>query len=249
MWTRRKLKERAKAALQRNYWKLVLVSTLLLFLGCEAGGYNFSTSVFQTSDSDSSAEKAVVVAESVVSVDGEQGLPGADEAAAMAIGRSEMDLDDIAVNVVGEDIVVGIIAIIIFLIVFFLVLAAVIAVDIFLINPFDVGGKRFMRKSVEDVAQVKEIAFAYDHSYKNVVKVMFHRDLSIVLWTLLFVIPGIVKAYQYLMVPYILSECPDMEYHEALNKSRDMMDGHKWRAFVLGLSFILWDFQIGRAHV
>lgn len=53
---------------------------------------------------------------------------------------------------------------------------------------------------------------------------------------------GIVKMYQYLMVPYILSETPDMDYRQALDKSRDMMNGHKWRAFVLGLSFILWDF-------
>lgn len=242
MWTRRKLKERAKAALQRNYWKLVLVSTLLLFLGCEAGGYNFSTSVFQTSDSDSSTQEAATVAESIVSVNGEQGLPGADEAVAMAIGRNEVELDGIAIKVDEEEIIVGIIAIIIFLIVFFILLTVLIVVDIFLINPFEVGGKRFMRKSVEDVAQVKEIAFAYDYSYKNVVKVMFHRDLSIVLWTLLFVIPGIVKTYQYLMVPYILSESPDMDYHEALERSRDMMNGHKWRAFVLGLSFILWDF-------
>lgn len=241
MWTRKQLKERAKAALQRNYWKLVLVSTLLIFLGCEAGGYNFSTSAFKTSDSESSTEQAAAVAESVVSVDGEQGLPGADEAFAMAIGRSEVELDDMAIRFDGEDIIVGIIAIIIFLIVFVICLAAIVAVDILLINPFDVGGKRFMRKSIEDVAQVKEIAFAYDHSYKNVVKVMFYRDLYTVLWTFLFIIPGIVKMYQYLLVPYILSECPDMEYHEALARSRDMMNGHKWRAFVLGLSFILWD--------
>lgn len=211
MWTRRKLKERAKASLQRNYWKLVLVSALLLLLGCEAGGYNFSTAVWKNADSDSSVEQAESTAEEIIVVD-------------------------------GEDVIVGIIAIIIFLIVFFFLLAVLIAVDIFLINPFDVGGKRFMRKSIEDVSQVKEIAFAYDHSYKNVVKVMFHRDLSILLWALLFVIPGIVKMYQYLMVPYILSESPDMDYHEALERSRNMMNGHKWRAFVLGLSFILWDF-------
>lgn len=242
MWTRKQLKERAKAALQRNYWKLVLVSALLIVLGCEAGGYNFATSAFKTSDSESSTERAETVAESVVSIDGEQGLPGADEALAMAIGRSEVEPDGAAIKVDDEDIIGGIIAIIIYLSIFFFALVVLVAVDILLINPFDVGGKRFMRKSIEDVAQVKEIAYAYDHSYKNVVKVMFYRDLYTILWTLLFVIPGIVKMYQYLLVPYILSECPDMEYHEALAKSRDMMDGHKWRAFVLGLSFILWDF-------
>ena len=41
MWTRAELKERAKAALHRNYWKIVLVSSILLLLGCGSGGYFF----------------------------------------------------------------------------------------------------------------------------------------------------------------------------------------------------------------
>ena len=243
MWTRRELKERAKAALHRNYWKLVLVSALLLLLDCEASGYNFSSAVWKSSDSDSRVEQAESTAERMIVVDGVVGVPGADELLAQAIGRNEAEPDDINVRIDGivDDVVVGVIAVIVFLIVFFIFLAVILAVDIFLINPFDVGGKRFMRKSIEDVAQVKEITFAYDHSYKNVVKVMFYKELYIFLWALLFIIPGIVKMYQYLMVPYLLSEYPDMEYHEALARSRDMMEGNKWRAFVLGLSFILWD--------
>lgn len=242
MWTRRQLKERAKEALQRNYWKLVLVSALLLLLGCEAGGFNFTTRFWKNSDSNSQMEQAEELSENIIEVDGVQGVPSKDEIVAQAIGRSETELGDISVRIDGEDVFVGIIAICVFLIVLFCCFLLLFAVDIFLINPFDVGGKRFMRKSVGDVAQVKEIAFAYDHSYKNVVKVMFYRDLYILLWTFLFIIPGIVKMYQYLMVPYILSECPDMEYREALAKSRDMMDGNKGKAFVLGLSFFFWDF-------
>lgn len=241
MWTRKKLKEKAKAALQRNYWKVLLVSLLLLLLGCEAGGYNFSTSILTRSDSDSSIEEAEDAVEEIIVVNGVEVTSGTDELVAHITGQSEAGPDDISINIDGEDVIVGLIAIVIILIVFFFILAVFIVADIFLINPFDVGGKRFMRKSVEDVAQVKEVAFAYDHSYKNVVKVMFYRDLYTFLWTLLFVIPGIVKMYQYLMVPYILSETPDMDYREALDKSRDMMNGHKWKAFVLGLSFILWD--------
>lgn len=243
MWTRRELKERAKAALQKNYWKLVLVSVLLLLLGCEAGGYNFSTAVWKNSNSDSRVEQAESVTENVIVVEGAAGVLGTDELVAQGIGHGHIEPDDINVTIdeIADDVVVSVIAVIVFLIVFFVLLSVIITVDIFLINPFDVGGKRFMRKSIEDVAQVKEIAFAYDHSYKNVVKVMFYRDLYIVLWALLFIIPGIVKMYQYLMVPYLLSEYPDMEYHEALARSRDMMEGNKWKAFVLGLSFILWD--------
>lgn len=242
MWTRRKLKERAKEALQRNYWKIVLASTLLLVLGCEIGGYHFSSVFGKGSDSQNNVQQAESVTEELIAVDGVSGVPGADQVVAQAIGRGGMEADDISVRVNGTDIVVGIIAICVFLTVFFFVFAVILAVDIFLINPLDVGGKRFMKKSIEDVAQIKEIAFAYDHSYKNVVKVMFFRDLYILLWTLLFIVPGVIKKYQYMMVPYILTEYPDMPYQEALARSRDMMEGNKWNAFVLGLSFILWDF-------
>ena len=45
MWTRGKLKEAAKAALHRNYWKIVLVSMILMLLGCETGGLSFHKTV------------------------------------------------------------------------------------------------------------------------------------------------------------------------------------------------------------
>lgn len=60
------------------------------------------------------------------------------------------------------------------------------------------------------------------------------------LWSLLFIIPGIIKSFSYSMAFYILAENPDMSPLEALNESKRMMDGHKWEYFVLSLSFILW---------
>lgn len=190
MWTRKKLKERAKAALNRNYWKVLLVSILLMLLGCEAGGYSFSTSVVKHVDSDSSVERAENAAEDIIVVDDVEVISGTDESVAHIIGRGETELDDFGVRIDDADAIAIVIMTVTYLIVFFFILAVFIVVDIFLINPFDVGGKRFMRKSVEDVAQVKEVAFAYDHAYKNVVKVMFYRDLYTFLWTLLLVIPG-----------------------------------------------------------
>ncbi len=220
MWTRRELKERAKEALQRNYWKIVLVSAMLFLLGCEAGGYNFSASLFKT-ESGSEAnqtERAAEPEKTVVSVN-----------------------KDFEINLF-EGMLFATASIVIFMVVLCILFSVILLMDLFLINPFDVGGKRFLCMSLEGKAQVKEIAYGFDNSYKNVVKVMFFRDLYIILWTLLLVIPGIVKMYQYLMVPYLLAEHPGMEYHAALRMSRDMMEGNKWRAFVLDLSFILWDF-------
>ena len=64
------------------------------------------------------------------------------------------------------------------------------------------------------------------------------------LWSLLFVIPGIIKAYSYSMSFYILAENPDMTVNEAITESKEIMNGHKMELFVLGLSFILWIFAI-----
>ena len=89
-------------------------------------------------------------------------------------------------------------------------------------------------------AQLKEICYSFDNGYKNIVKTMFFRDLYTFLWSLLFVIPGIVKSYEYRMVPYLLGEYPGMDKDTAFAVSRQMMNGNKWNAFVLDLSFLGW---------
>lgn len=68
----------------------------------------------------------------------------------------------------------------------------------------------------------------------------FLTGLYIVLWTLLFIIPGIIKSFSYAMAPYILAEHPEMTASEAITESRRIMDGNKWRLFCLDFSFIGW---------
>lgn len=60
------------------------------------------------------------------------------------------------------------------------------------------------------------------------------------LWSLLFVIPGIVKSYSYSMAFYIKVDHPEYDWHQCINESKRMMDGHKAELFVLDLSFIGW---------
>lgn len=60
------------------------------------------------------------------------------------------------------------------------------------------------------------------------------------LWSLLFVIPGIIKGLSYALTPYILREMPDLSVNQAIKLSSRMMDGHKMELFVLNLSFIGW---------
>lgn len=71
-------------------------------------------------------------------------------------------------------------------------------------------------------------------------KVNFLVGLFTYLWSLLFIIPGIIKACSYSQAMYILAENPDMGALDAINQSKEMMEGHKMEYFLLGLSFIGW---------
>ena len=69
---------------------------------------------------------------------------------------------------------------------------------------------------------------------------LFLEGLYVCLWSMLFVIPGIVKSYAYAMTPYILLDNPEMGANEAITKSKEMMKGYKWKLFCLDFSFIGW---------
>lgn len=69
----------------------------------------------------------------------------------------------------------------------------------------------------------------------------FLANLFTSLWSLLFVVPGIIKACSYSQALYIIAEDPEIGALEAINRSKAMMDGHKMEYFVLGLSFIGWN--------
>jgi len=70
--------------------------------------------------------------------------------------------------------------------------------------------------------------------------VAFLSELYIGLWTMLFIIPGIVKSYSYSMVYFIHSERHDLSANDCITESREIMDGHKWELFCLDLSYIGW---------
>lgn len=79
--------------------------------------------------------------------------------------------------------------------------------------------------------------------FKFAVKVFclyFMTQLLISLWTLLFVIPGIIATYRYAMAVYIFIDNPDKGVMECISESKQLMIGHKWEFFVLQFSFLLW---------
>ena len=60
------------------------------------------------------------------------------------------------------------------------------------------------------------------------------------LWSLLLIVPGIVKAYSYSMVYYIKADHPEYDWRQCIAESQAMMNGHKMDLFILDLSFIGW---------
>lgn len=68
----------------------------------------------------------------------------------------------------------------------------------------------------------------------------FLRNLYVFLWSLLLIVPGIIKDLSYSMTPFIMADNPSLSANEAIEKSKLMMEGHKWNLFVLQLSFIGW---------
>lgn len=113
--------------------------------------------------------------------------------------------------------------------------------SVFVSNVLEVGGKKFFilnQNGRPGMGAMLE-GFRSGH-YGNLVLTMFLRDLFVFLWSLLLFVPGVIKHYEYLMVPYILSENPGMNREEAFLISRQMMDGQKWEAFVMDLSFLGW---------
>lgn len=82
--------------------------------------------------------------------------------------------------------------------------------------------------------------FSQFHRFGQGFAQKFLRGLYVTLWSLLFVIPGIVKGYAYAMTPFIMAENPEMSANDAITASVALMDGHKGELFTLDLTFIGW---------
>lgn len=116
-----------------------------------------------------------------------------------------------------------------------------VAYGIFVANPLTVGKSRFFLEHRFRRPGVGLVFWPFSSgSYLNVVKAVFMQGLFIVLWSLLLIVPGIIKAYQYILVPYILADNPSLTWRRALELSCRMTDGCKFNIFVLQLSFIGW---------
>ena len=254
MWTRKQLKERGNKAFKANYWKCVLVGLIFTIVaGGSAGYHGGSTGGF-----------SAPTASGIVGENGDADIDvDVDEDVDVDLGKGKISVevdddndDAVKVDIDGKDItdqivennvpngaIVAaiIVGAIIVLVITVVIMAIAFAISAFLLNPFEMGCNRFFYKNLDDeTTKLSNVVFAFDHNYINTVKILFFRDLYVTLWSFLFVIPGIIKAYEYRMLPYIIQDNPDISKEDAFALSKQMMTGNKWKAFVLDLSFIGW---------
>ncbi len=123
---------------------------------------------------------------------------------------------------------------------FIVILVIGIVLKIFVWNPIEVGCYRFFAKNVEHAPAPFGCVGEGFGNYGHVLVTLLVRDLLIILWTLLLIVPGIMKAYSYQLVPYIIKDEPKLSAKEVLARSSQLMYGNRWRAFLMDLSFIGW---------
>lgn len=124
----------------------------------------------------------------------------------------------------------------------FISIASILGIlyTIFIGNVIVVGKSRYFIKNHDENPELSEIFKGFKGNYLNVVKIMFLMNLKILLWLFLFIVPGIIKAYEYSMIPYLLAENPNLSASQAFSLSKQMTTGQKMDLFVLDLSFLGW---------
>ncbi len=217
MWTRQELKLNAKNSLRNFYRKAVLAAFILMLVGdtlvttWNTGSESSDTSYITGNYTDPSGEVYVY----------EEDL------------TSREDISDSLLNAYASIVTLMLpIALIIILI--------GLAIKIFVFNPLIVGGRKFFLQASRGDVNLSYFGSAFGEGYINVVGAMFLTRLSIFLWSLLLIVPGIIKAYEYRMVPYLMIEDPTLTPSQAKELSKNMMLYEKLDVFVLDLTFILW---------
>ena len=118
-----------------------------------------------------------------------------------------------------------------------------VVLPIIIMGPIYIGAFTYLIKYVRKENELNNLNPVLDGFTKdvagNIILGVLHT-LFVFLWSLLFIIPGIVKSYSYAMAYYIKIDNPNMSANDAITESRKMMKGHKARLFLLDLSFIGW---------
>ena len=254
MWERKELKNRAKKVVYKNYWTIVVVCFLIALLTGE-----FGTSILGVWQSEDSMDpnyifyheidKIEIQDEEIKTLFNEENIKDVlDETQIKVFEIVEANLNsamksqkyifkiwDAITSFYVQQTKWGIL----------LCIGAVIAFafTVLVADPLIVGGKKYFLTVRKDnnarVEMIKEV-FQKEHWF-NIVIIMFLRNIYTALWYLT-IIGGIIKTYEYRMIPYILAENPTIERKDAFKLSKQMMKENKWKTFILDLSFLGWNF-------
>ncbi len=118
-----------------------------------------------------------------------------------------------------------------------------IILSIFVFSSLRCGGIRyFMKLRRNHKVEINEVVANFrDKTFLNIAKISVLKFIYVMLWSLLFIIPGIIKDFEYWAIDYILAVRPDLSKDEAFRLSKTIMNGNKLDLFVLELSFLGWN--------
>lgn len=126
----------------------------------------------------------------------------------------------------------------------FIILAALVMAAVYFVlgSIIELGYSKF---NLDLVDRQKEpelgTMFGYFTHWKTTAAAKLLQVVYVFLWSMLFIIPGIVAGYSYAMTSYILAENPELTASVAIEQSKQIMSGNRWRLFCLQFSFIGWD--------
>ena len=112
--------------------------------------------------------------------------------------------------------------------------------SVFVGTPAEIGLCNYFIKNTDSTPSFKDAFSGYKVKYARNAGALLLVAIKSILWTLLFIIPGIIKSFEYQIIPYILADDPEITTKDAFKKAKEMMTGNKWRLFKLDLSFFGW---------
>ena len=114
------------------------------------------------------------------------------------------------------------------------------AISLFVGNAADVGLAHYFVRNVETKPSFADAFYGFKVKYLRNIGTLLLVGIKLALWSLLLVVPGIIKSFEYAIIPYILADDPEITSKEAFRKAKEMMMGNKWRLFKLNFSFFGW---------
>ena len=258
MWKRRDLKAKARKVVKNNYWTALIVCFLLALFTSE-----FGTSIILIWQGEDSVDPNYIVKQENIVSDNEKAeeelseiKEKEEEFQEKRSGLNQVQLGIIEIikanvnnlfksekyifriwdaiksfGIHETGLGVGLILISIIALIYIILIA----------EPLRVAGRKFFilasKEQNTKMGVMKEIF--KKGNWKNVTYIMFFKNLYNLLWFLT-IIGGVIKFYEYRMIPFILADNPKVSKKEAFELSRKMMKGNKWKTFVIDISFILW---------